>query len=379
MAIGENLMKNMGDWLGSAFKPKPDSVIAIDVGSSAVKLIQIKKEKGRILLETYGELATGPYANLSIGQATVLPVDKLSLLVKDLVKESNADAKFGGMAIPLKTSLIFNMKIPAAVSGMAKLDTVVPLEARKYIPVPIEEVALDWWVIPQSASLDDDGKKESLIQTGQTEILAAAVHREVMEEAKNLSESTGLELDFFEIETFGAIRSSLHNDLSAKVILDLGASSTKMTIIDYGVIRLSHTIGKGAQDITTAISRSLSVPFAKAEEIKRKVGLLYREGEDDVRTTISPIVEYIFSEANRIVLQYQQEKRRAVEEIILVGGGANLEGLLDVARKMIDVPVSVGKPFDKVGAPAFLDETLAQAGPSFAVVIGTALRALSQN
>lgn len=379
MAIGENLMKNMSDWLGSAFKPKPDSVIALDIGSSAVKLIQIKKEKGRILLETYGELSTGPYANMAIGQSAVLPADKISALVKDLIKESNADAKYGGMAIPLKASLIFNMKIPSAVSGMANLDKVVPIEARKYIPVPIEEVALDWWVIPQSASLDEDQQKESLVTSGQTEILAAAVHREVMQEAKSLSEATDLDLDFFEIETFGAIRSSVRNDLSAKVILDLGASSTKMTIIDYGVIRLSHTISKGAQDITSAISRSLSVPFVKAEEIKRKVGLLYREGEDDVRTTVSPIVEYIFSEANRIVLQYQQEKRRAIEEIILVGGGANLEGLLDVARKMIDVPISVGKPFDKVGAPSFLDETLANAGPSFAVVIGTALRALTKN
>jgi type IV pilus assembly protein PilM len=166
--------------------------------------------------------------------------------------------------------------------------------------------------------------------------------------------------------------------MKAKALIDLGASSTKMAIVDYGVVRQSHTINKGAQDITVDISRSLGISFVKAEEIKRRVGLIPTIGEDDLQKVVSPIVDYIFSEVNNVISNYQKKHSRAVDKIVLIGGGSMLKGLVDVARNNVDVPVVLGQPFDKVEVPAFLQEVLVEEGPSFATAIGLAMRAAQE-
>ena len=90
------------------------------------------------------------------------------------------------------------------------------------------------------------------------------------------------------------------------------------------------------------------------------------------------VIENIFSEARRILLTYQRKEGKAVSRVILVGGGASLEGITDIARRFFDAQVSVASPFDKLSAPAFISGMLKSAGPSFTVAIGLALRALSQ-
>lgn len=76
------------------------------------------------------------------------------------------------------------------------------------------------------------------------------------------------------------------------------------------------------------------------------------------------------------MLQYQKEHKRAVDKIILIGGGAMMKGVGDVAREVIGLPVVMGAPFDKVEAPVFLSNVLKETGPEFAVAIGLALRKL---
>jgi type IV pilus assembly protein PilM len=273
---------------------------------------------------------------------------------------------------------LLTIEIPDLGSSV-RLDQVIPIEARKYVPVPITEVALDWWVIPKGRNdkqnLDTGAAGEKLVENN-LEVLIAAVHRDLLKQYQTLGQTLNLNLNFFEIETFSTIRSVLKNDLAPKVILDMGAASTKMTIVDYGVIRLSHTIGKGGQDITVSIARSLSVPFAKAEEIKRKVGLSNRLGGEEITNTVSPTVDYIFSEVNRIMLEYEKKHKRAVDKAILVGAASSLQGLLEIATKHLSVPIVRGNPFTKIEAPAFLTPTLEEVGPSFAPAIGLALREL---
>jgi type IV pilus assembly protein PilM len=347
--------------------PKNSRVIGIDVGTSSVKVIQLRKEKGKAILETYGEIATGPYRGLSVGQAAILTPDKLAELMRDLFKESNITTNLGSFSIPLSASLLVNIEIPKVEKEM--MDKVIPIEARKYIPVPISEVALDWWVIP-TTQINPEA------ETGKLEILVVAVHNSIVSQYRELAQNITVESAFFEIETFSSIRSVFAGDMAATVILDLGASTTKMAIVDYGIVRLSHTVARGAQDITLGISRSLGVDFNKAEEIKRQVGLVEHFSGGEVAPTINTVVEYIFADVAKVMSAYQAKHRRAVGKIILIGGGALLKGILEVAQKSFEVPVVLGKPFENVVSPAFLETMLAEAGPGFAVSIGLALRHL---
>jgi len=352
------------------------SILAIDFGSSSAKVIQLRKDKGRIVLETYGEIATGPYVGMAPGQAVNLGLDKMTEVVTDLLRESNVTTKNGIMAVPLRSSLLVVLDIP----NLSKTDlaSAVPTEARRFIPVPISEVMLDWWIIPEREDVSP-AYNEKLPGKKTEEVLVAAIHNDTIRLYEDLSHKLGLSINSFEIETFSLIRSAMQNDLSATAIIDLGAGTTKLAIVDYGVVRVSHTINKGAQDITIALSKSLSVSFDKAEEIKRKVGLVEEvTTEGDVREVISPIVEYIFDEINRVIVSYQKKQSVAVEKVIIVGGGSQLRGVLDLAKKSLQMNVVLGTPFDKMETPAFLENVLRGAGPSFAVSIGLALRALEE-
>lgn len=350
------------------WRKKNDSVLGIDVGTSSIKVIQLRREHGAVILETYGEIATGPYRDLSVGQVAVLSADQQAEVLKDLFKESNVTTDQVSFAIPLGSSLLIAIEIPKV--DESALPKVVPIEARKYIPVPISEVALDWWVIPQKQINPEE-------ESGKMEVLVVAIHNSTVNQYQALGQAMKLTPAFLEIETFSAMRSSFTGDMSSTAIIDMGAGTTKMVLVDYGIVKLSHTIGKGSQDITIAISRSLGIDFAKAEEIKRQVGLIERlESGQDISSSISSILEYIFTEVSKVITDFQTKNKKVVNKVILIGGGALLKGVADLANKQLAIPVVVGKPFEKVEAPAFLDGVLTEAGPAFAVSIGLALRHL---
>lgn len=364
---------------GSLFSKADASVVGLDIGSSSVKVVQLRKQKGQMILETYGELSAGPYGGASVGQSVNLSPAKTAELIKDLFREAAITTKVGGLSIPLKSSLLVAIEVPESVNN--NLDQIIPIEARKYVPVPISEVALDWWIIPKSTTenLDDADRERKGGALAMTNVLVVAVHKDTIKQFQDVSTAVGVETKFLEIETFSAMRSSLQNDLGATVIVDLGAASTKVVIIDYGVVRLSHTISKGSQDVTHAIARSLNIPFIKAEEIKRRIGLVEKVDGGSLTATLSPIVEYIFSEVTRVMVNYQKKYNRSVDKVILIGGGASLKGIKEIASQHVYAPIVFGNPFERVQAPAFLAPVLSEVGPSFAVAIGVAMRALQES
>jgi type IV pilus assembly protein PilM len=136
----------MSNFIQNFFKQPDESVIGIDVGTSSIKVVQLRKKKGRAVLETYGELSLGPYAGLALGQVTNLPADKIAEAIKDVLRESNVTSNSAGVSIPFKSSLVSLIELPPVEPK--QLQEMIPLEARKYIPVPISEVTMDWWVVP---------------------------------------------------------------------------------------------------------------------------------------------------------------------------------------------------------------------------------------
>lgn len=361
---------------------KNSSVLGVDFGSSSIKIIQLKNDKGRAVLETYGELSTGPYGGLAVGQAITLAPDKLSVLLKDLFKEANATTKEVALSIPLRSSLLVPLELPD-VPGV-KLAETIPIEARKYVPVPISEVALDWWVLPKTegqvvnVSNSSELGDKNQTKASMLEVFMVAIHKDILKQYEEVTKLAQLNAKFFEIETFSAMRSVLTDNRGVVAIVDIGAVTTKMVVIDGGAVKLSHTINKGAQDITLALARSMSLTFARAEEMKRKVGLAEKMHNEGISPTISPIMEFIFSEVSKVMIDYQRKRHRAIDKVVLIGGGALLKGSLETAKELIDAPVEIGNPFTRVEAPAFLEKILAEIGPSFAVSIGLALRALEE-
>jgi len=162
------------------------------------------------------------------------------------------------------------------------------------------------------------------------------------------------------------------------MILDLGAGTTKLAIVEYGIIKSQHIINRGSQDITRALSQSMGISIEKAESLKREVGLLGEGDNKQVSESISLTLENILSEANRVLLNYQRRYNKTIGKVVLAGGGVLLKGLHDIAQESLETDVIFADPFSKVETPAFLEPVLRDAGPEFAVAIGVALRKLQE-
>ena len=236
-SVVKGLMGKLGDILKSS---KGGSVLGIDVGSSAIKVVQIKKEGAKAILETYGSIALAPYAEGVVGQVIPIPEEALVKALLDLFKEANVTTKNSAMSIPASASLVFLVELPGSVDEK-QLPEIIHNEARRYIPVPITEVAMDWWMVPKRPLDDvtDDSVKPSKsdIKEEKTKVLVAAIHNEALEKYKSLVNDAKIDTDFFEIEMFGSVRSTLGQDLGTNMIFDMGASKTKISIVDRGVIQ----------------------------------------------------------------------------------------------------------------------------------------------
>ena len=126
------------------------------------------------------------------------------------------------------------------------------------------------------------------------------------------------------------------------------------------------------------MSKSLGISVTRAEEIKREQGLKSNSVNKDVVRVALLTLDYIFSEADRVLLNYQRKYNKNVSRVILTGGGAIMKGVIDLAHKHLESEVLLGDPFAKVDSPAFLDDVLKEAGPEFTVALGLALRKLHE-
>ncbi len=374
-----NFVKKILEKGESLIKKKSESFVGIDIGSSSVKVVQLRKNKGVVILETYGELSLGPYANVEVGRATNLSSQEIGEALKALLVEANVTTSQCGVSIPLKSSLVFTMEVP--YTSEAQLAQMIPIEARKYIPVPISEVDLDWKIIPTEAhSSTFMGEEETKpVGTGDViNILVAAIHKDDVSKQKEIVKGANLNLNFLEIEIFSTIRSVAGQNTAAFAVLDMGAGSSKVYLVENGMVRESHTIGRGSQDITLNISRSLGIDVNKAEEKKINVGVKGEKDDMGVAEIVSSTLEYIFIEANKTILNYQKKSQKNVDKLIITGGGAIVNGMQEFVESKFDMEAEIADPFSKIETPAFLDDLLKQVGPGFAVALGIALRGLRQ-
>ncbi|MDP1690198.1 MAG: type IV pilus assembly protein PilM [bacterium] len=362
-------------FLSDLFSKKETSVLGVDIGSSSLKVVQLRKDHGRAVLETYGELALGPYGGSEVGQATNLSAEQVTETLKDLLREAKVTAKSCGVSIPFARSLLILITLPYR-KDPEEQKTVIELEARKYIPVPISEVQLDWFVVPHAepAQFTEGDPHDTPAAHETIEVLLVAVHNDELSLLQGIIAGVGLSASFYEIEIFSTIRTAVDEQVRPVMVLDVGAASTKTYVIEYGVVALSHAISVGSQDITRAISVSSNVSIARAEAMKKEKGL------GDTGTNGGPelVFSRIFSEARRVLTQYETAHKKSITSIVLTGGGGVTKELAAYAKNIFSIDVSVANPFKKTEAPAFMRPVLEEIGPEFAVAVGLALRKLEE-
>jgi type IV pilus assembly protein PilM len=350
-------------------KKKSRSVIGVDVGSSSLKVVQLRLDGQSPVLETYGELSLGPYAGSEVGQATNLTADKIAETLRDLLREASVTTNDAGISIPFSRSLLTLITLPRR-DNPEEQRTMVELEARKYIPVPVSEVQLDWFIIPEPL-------QEGATPSDKMKVLVVAVHNDELKLLEGVVQGANLAATFYEIEIFSTIRSVVDEQVLPVLVLDIGASATKVYVVEHGVVAFSHNIPQGGQDVTRNIATAHGLSIAQAETAKKEHGFGNGNAGYD-RSSIETIFSRIFDEARRVIAQYETVNQKSISGIVLTGGGGVTKDLGAYAKNFFSIPITIADPFKKAEAPAFMRTVLADIGPEFAVAVGLALRKLEE-
>jgi type IV pilus assembly protein PilM len=337
-------------------------VVGIDIGSSAIKVVELENRRGTISLTTYGELQLGPYGAKEIGQSVQLDAKQEQTALVDVLREASVKAKSAVFAMPLSSSFVTNISF--AADETVNMESRVRVEARKVIPVSLSEVTLDWAEVEAGSDTKSDGARSVMI---------AAIQNDSLQRFRVLMQFVGLPNPPTEIECFSSIRSNYGSDDADVGIIDIGASSTKMYLVHNGMLARMHRVRTGGVTATKRIASVLESNFEEAEIRKRS---LERSDENfnDIQRAHHSCFERSFVEFRQVVDEYQSRTGVKMSTIYLAGGVALFPGIQTQLQDALGIEVLKAHPFGKVAFPAFIEDTMFTIGPSFTVAVGAALR-----
>lgn len=341
----------------------PKSAVGIDFGSTSVKVVEIEQREAALALKTYGELQLGPYGKKDMGATVSLEAKQKTEVLVDVLRESGASTEAGVMALPLSSSFVTVISFAANAKMDEDLSGRVRVEARKYIPVPLSDVTLDWSELPPL------GQESETIR----EVLVAAIQNEPLNQMNDLSSQVLKGSRVSEIELFSALRPIIRTGDSSLAIIDLGGSTSKLYIIQDGLLRKLHRVPTGGMMATERVAELLSVPFSQAENIKRNYDPA-SESADEIKKSVTSTFERPFQEFKRALGQHEARIGQPFDRVVITGGSIQFPDLPDFAKYVLDRPVERAAPFNRIAYPAFMEDFLTEIGPVFTVALGAALR-----
>lgn len=418
------------------------SYLGVDLGTSAIKMIEVQNKSGRAVLVTYGYVEQ----STDIIRASSEEMEnEIVKIIKSIYHDSRMSSKRVIAALP--SFSVFSSIISLPRMGKKDLAQAIQWEAKKFVPLPIEEMTLDWKVVPaeteikkktsgakaehkdktdklasykkdsrsanqamarqqiqpsagSAAAEEDSSGKQSDQKTislaalfkknkkndaqlakkqknkkDNVKILLTAAPKKIVERYIRIFKAADLELLSLETEAFALERSLVGGDPASVMIIDIGAVSSDVTIIDNGIPILTRSIDVGGSAITKAVMTSLNVDLSRAEQFKRDIGFSISGPSglpEIIKTTLNPIINEVKYSID--IYLSQTNRDMSLEKIILTGGSAWLPELVAYLSKLLDIKVIIGDPWDKVVYPLELKPVLTELGPRFAVAVGLAMR-----
>jgi len=350
----------------------PKKCLGIDVGTSAIKIVELSKIGARQKLENYGEISVfalyqKPFRTFE-KSTLLLSTSEIARAIRSILEEAKIKEKKAVFSIPDFSSFYTTFRLPPM--SPEELPRAVQFEARQHVPLPLSEVTLDWQVIEGKVSRE---RREEL------KILLVAVPNEVIWQYQQIAIQSNLKLLSLEAEVFGFLRSCLLPDQKLIAILvDIGAQSTTISVAEKEVMKISHSFDLAGNDLTQTLAKSFGIDFKEAEVLKKKYGILEQEvmGGRNVREVLLPMIDLISTEIKKISQNFYQSEGKEVQKIILAGGSAWLPGLKDYFQNQLQKEVEIANPFLSLYFPPILEKTLKKIGPSFAIAVGMAQRGI---
>lgn len=368
---------------------KPEA-FGLDISDLSLKIVKLKKRGNFFTLSSYGKEEIEPGI---IKRGEIKDEKKLAEIIRESIKKVRGEklkTNYVVASLPEEKAFLQVIQMPRLPEE--DLKSAVIYEAENYIPTPLEEVYLDYQIVPPVYDHLDH-----------LDILIAALPKKTVDPYLSVLKLAGLRPKVLEIESLAIARALIKDGITTQPILliDLGATRTSFIIFSGQSLRFTTSIPVSSTSFSEIISKNLGVTLAEAERLKIKHGLeekvkikigeekteLKRERGRIFEALIPTLVDLV-QQIKRYLDYYQAHAEhehlppdgKGVSKILLCGGGANLKGLCQLLSLELKIPVEIGNPWvnilikeKKEVAELSFEESL-----KYTTALGLALRGIKE-
>lgn len=354
-----------------------EDAFGLDMNDLSLKIVKLKKKRSGFVLTSYNEekIAPGVIEGGIVKNESALIKNLISVFKK--VKGKKIKTKNIIASLPEEKSFLQVIQMPKMSEEELKL--AVPLEAENYIPMPIDDVYLDFKVIsPIKKYLN------------RLDVLIVAMPKKIVDSYVSCFKKAGFLPIIIEPEAESIARALVKKETNSSllILVDFGENDTDFIIFSGNSIRFTCSIPISSKLLTEKIAESLKIDFAEAEKLKIKYGLGGKkidEKAEKILQIISPIIETLVSQVKKYINFYREHssyeyllENGKTEKILLCGGGSELKGLADFMSKSLEISVELGNPlanFISKKPKNIINNNLM----SYTTAIGLALRQINNN
>lgn len=352
----------------SLLKKKSPPLLGIDISSTAVKLLELKKTDKRYRVESY---AVEPLPATAVVEKTIADVVAVSDSIQRAVKRSGTKAKHAAVAVPGSASISKIISMPAETND-AEMAASIEIQADQYVPYPLDEVALDYEVLGPT-----EGNPENV------DVLLVACRSENVEIRKDALEDAGLIAKVVDVESyamenaFSLIAEQLprQGEGLTVAVVDIGATVTTVNIMHDNNIVYTREQVFGGRQLTEEIMRRYGLSYEEAGIAKRQGGL----PDNYEAEVLEPFKETVVQQVVRSLQFFFANNHHAqVDHIVLAGGSASIPGIDELIESTpsIGAETSIANPFANMSLSSRVKpQVLGADAPSLMVACGLAMRA----
>ncbi len=350
-------------------KKNPNS-LGIDIGTKSIRITEFSRQGEKNFLENYGEMnldIAGAKTFRWFDQNTLNPdIKNISAAIAVILEEAGIVSEKAVFSLPDFSTFFINFELPPM--NRKEIDNAIMFEARKYIPLPMNDIFIDSEII----STNDTTK-------GNNEILVMAIPKMVIDQYKIIADSCGLELSALEAEVIGLKRALMKNGDPISCLVEIGYQSTNISMVENGYVKSSISYDVAGKDMTFAIAEALEIEVSIAEEMKKNKGL--SKDSPEIVDALVPVLAIICDKIKKVIKDFEVKEGKKVEKILLSGGGSRMDGILNFFRIIFGedayfkkTHILIGDAFYKTAYDPRLESKIRDINSYFSIAIGEGLR-----
>ena len=308
------------------------TIVSLDLGSYTLKAVQASKSNPIQVTRTV-EVFNPTGTVIPSGEADS---EKLAQLIGTLFQDHSLSKQDVRLALPESAVSTKIITIPMLTD--AELASAINWQAEQHIPIPLDELSLEYQVISRPAKKEKDA---------QMQVLLVGARKNIVESYLNVFLEAGVEPTLLETSVLSNFRGmSFTPEDPTSLVVHMGASTTEMFIVHEGQLQFVYTYASGGQVLTRAIEQSVQLDPKQAEQYKRTYGIDPQHLNGKLREVLLPILKLLTLEMQKTVQFFISQKQvPAVKRVVLSGGGSQMPGLAQFITEQLNAEVLSAAPF----------------------------------